>query len=223
MCYPRNPSNKNLSSIKPKHNLRTDKFLLNLSPYGPNNQFRGFRDSIILAYYLNRTVVLPLFFKHPSDPTYYRWWLMKNLESANQKVDVEKLASFVPIVTFEEFSRECNSGIDATLLTDNKVHDDGTVGGIWNQLDSYQRASGIDFTHKQHPHDFERNPKISKIVIWPKSVNKTEIKLEMRRKQIDDVYGLKTEHEKCVFWMMPFRNMKWQEMLSTANTQWAKT
>ena len=48
--YPR--TEKNLSKIIPKYNLRRDKFLLNLSPYGPNNQFRGFRDSVILAYYL---------------------------------------------------------------------------------------------------------------------------------------------------------------------------
>merc|ERR1712242_599157 len=54
---------------EPTNKLRTDHFLINLSPFGPNNQFRGFRDTILLAYILNRTIVLPLFFKHNSDPS----------------------------------------------------------------------------------------------------------------------------------------------------------
>ena len=31
--------------------IRKDKFLINISPFGPNNQFRGFRDTVLLAYY----------------------------------------------------------------------------------------------------------------------------------------------------------------------------
>lgn len=38
-------------------------------PYGPNNQLRGFRETIILAIKLNRTVVMPPFYKHRSDPS----------------------------------------------------------------------------------------------------------------------------------------------------------
>ena len=57
------------SNPTPASNLRKTHFLVNLSPFGPNNQFRGFRDTILLAYLLNRTIVLPLFFKHNSDPS----------------------------------------------------------------------------------------------------------------------------------------------------------
>ena len=42
----------------------SEKFLLGIFPYGPNNQLRGFRDTITLAIKLNRTVVLPKFFMH---------------------------------------------------------------------------------------------------------------------------------------------------------------
>ena len=121
-------------------------------------------------------------------------------------------------------------------MTSNKVHDDGTIGGVWNQLDSYERASGIDFTHGQLPHDFEKNAKISKTVIWPKDVKysvvkKTkkgdifeeiaihdEIKLPMNAKKINEIYGSKIPDEKCVFWMKPFRNMKWHEMLTPVSS-----
>ena len=39
------------SSIEPYMNLRRDHFLINSSPFGRNNQLRGFRETILLAIY----------------------------------------------------------------------------------------------------------------------------------------------------------------------------
>ena len=47
------------NDVPSKINTQEDKFLLGVFPYGPNNQLRGFRDTITLAIKLNRTVVLP--------------------------------------------------------------------------------------------------------------------------------------------------------------------
>lgn len=47
------------NNVTSKINTQDDKFLLGVFPYGPNNQMRGFRDTITLAIKLNRTVVLP--------------------------------------------------------------------------------------------------------------------------------------------------------------------
>ena len=44
--------------------LRPDFFVLPILQNGPNNQLVGFRETIFLAIKLNRTVVLPKFFKH---------------------------------------------------------------------------------------------------------------------------------------------------------------
>ena len=71
---------EDLSEIVPLlSSIRRDKFLINCSPFGPNNQLRGFRDTILMAIYLNRTIVLPPFFKHNSDPSStradYLWFI----------------------------------------------------------------------------------------------------------------------------------------------------
>ena len=34
------------SSIKPQFRLDPNKFIINVSPFGPNNQFHGFRDTV---------------------------------------------------------------------------------------------------------------------------------------------------------------------------------
>ena len=85
--------------VVPELNIRRTHYLLNLSPFGPNNQFRGFRDTIILAYYLNRTVVLPPFFKHKSDPSHKLYFQYKNVENATHKIDVLELAKWIPVIT----------------------------------------------------------------------------------------------------------------------------
>ena len=56
-------------SQQPITPLNPSKFLMPVLPYGPNNQLRGFRETIILAIKLNRTVVMPPFYKHRSDPS----------------------------------------------------------------------------------------------------------------------------------------------------------
>ena len=63
--------NQDFSEIEPLlGSIRKDKFLINCSPFGPNNQLRGFRDTVLMAIYLNRTIVFPPFFKHSTDPSF---------------------------------------------------------------------------------------------------------------------------------------------------------
>ena len=53
-----------MSKIAPQIRLDPDKFLIPVLTYGPNNQLRGFRETIFLALKLNRTIVPPPFYKH---------------------------------------------------------------------------------------------------------------------------------------------------------------
>ena len=52
---------------------RETHYLLPALTYGPNNQLRGFRESLILSIITNRTLIIPPFFKHTrNDPTIER-------------------------------------------------------------------------------------------------------------------------------------------------------
>ena len=124
-----------LSKTLPEFNLRRDKFLINVSPFGPNNQFRGFRDTIMLAYYLNRTIALPGFFKHVTDSSVDRANFSSNFQPAREKVDAFELAKFIPTVTFEQFGKECQEGIDFTLFARSYFG-----GGPYRQLIEYENS-----------------------------------------------------------------------------------
>ncbi|CBY32445.1 unnamed protein product [Oikopleura dioica] len=53
-----------LAELQPRIKLDPNKFLTPVLTYGPNNQQRGFRETVFLAVKLNRTIVPPGFFKH---------------------------------------------------------------------------------------------------------------------------------------------------------------
>ena len=93
-------------------------YLINVSPFGPNNQLRGFRDTIILAIYLNRTIVMPPFFKHRSDPSQSR--LNYIYQDGSQKVDPLKLAELLPVISLQTFSKVCKKGLDVMFLAREK-------------------------------------------------------------------------------------------------------
>ena len=63
-------SPRKIREKQPKYNLNREKFLSAFVARGPNNQIYSLRETIYLAIALNRTLILPPFFKHDrGDPT----------------------------------------------------------------------------------------------------------------------------------------------------------
>ena len=92
-----------LTKITPKYRTRNDKYLINVSPFGPNNQLRGFRDTVLVAIYLNMTLALPLWFKHGTDPSFHWASEHKNTQFSHERIDIENLAKYLPIISYSAF------------------------------------------------------------------------------------------------------------------------
>nr|XP_026694863.1 uncharacterized protein LOC108950428 [Ciona intestinalis] len=118
-AHPKTPDNVSLKSCPVKVNfgssaknpiirLRNDRFLFVIVKNGPNNQLSSLRDAIFLCIMLNRTLVLPLMFKHRSD---------RQIENGNviniaHRVDLDALGRFIPFVTLDEFRQSCDGRIN---------------------------------------------------------------------------------------------------------------
>lgn len=74
--------------IKPDQNVRSAKYLLPILGYGRTNQLRSLSESIIMAIYLNRTLVVPPFF-------------IDNWADSNNKEDTDNL----PLEEKEKFTK----------------------------------------------------------------------------------------------------------------------
>ncbi|XP_078482009.1 uncharacterized protein LOC108950429 [Ciona intestinalis] len=97
------------SSIKnPMIHLRNDRFLFVIVKNGPNNQLSSLRDAIFLCIMLNRTLVLPLMFKHKTD----RQKRNGNVINIAHRVDLDALGRLIPFVTLDAFRQSCKGRIN---------------------------------------------------------------------------------------------------------------
>ena len=101
--------------IEPKYKLDPNRFLIPVFTYGPNNQLHGFRETVFMAIKLNRTVILPPFFKHVRNDA--------TVESQNEivpaflRLDVAKLRETVSLQPPEIVAEACNRRFDAFFTT----------------------------------------------------------------------------------------------------------
>lgn len=101
--------------VEPKYKLDPNRFLIPVFTYGPNNQLHGFRETVFMAIKLNRTVILPPFFKHVRNDA--------TVESQNEivpaflRLDVAKLRETVSLLPPEIVAEACNRRFDAFFTT----------------------------------------------------------------------------------------------------------
>ena len=230
--------------------VRKDHYLFSLLAHGANGnngadtQMRGFRDAVLLAYYLDRTIVLPDFIKQKLDSSYNEYSFNNNkdnLINIADKVDLSMLSKFINIVTMEELSRNniCKSG----SILSNKLFDTAYFARspkaisqeAFKRLQLYDQMYGFNITQKQNFYNFQNNPKIAKTQILPNSVTETgqnelielgepgagenEIKLAMNDFSIKAAYGNtwqgNTFNGQCSIYINPFKSIKWVESLTT--------
>ena len=91
--------------LKPLIDLDRTKFLTPVLTYGPNNQLRGFRETVWLAIKLNRSIVVPPFFKHDRTDGMKK---QAGIIPPVHRIDIEKLGRLVPVVSSEMMSNLCD-------------------------------------------------------------------------------------------------------------------
>ena len=204
------------NDIKPLlSSIRKDKFLLNLTPFGPNNQLRGFRDTIFLSIYLNRSIILPPFFKHSSDPAQLRNGYY--YQHHDEKFDSRKLAELLPVVPFGEkyFNQACPDGIDDALL----VRKDSNVTEIKRfALLEFLLGTKLFNDDDSEVSGSESEPGHSSLkILKAKTHLPTQMFIHHKHKQaylhmshmVKAAYNFDNRNSRCVLWLQPYRNMEY--------------
>nr|XP_039266084.1 uncharacterized protein LOC120341613 [Styela clava] len=97
---------------KPMFQLNPDKFFLPVLVGGPNNQIIGFQDSLFTAIKLNRTIVIPKFFKHFTDTQVTASRGLSYIYPGH-RVNCEILCKFISCITLDQFQEACGHKVDA--------------------------------------------------------------------------------------------------------------
>ncbi|CAG5104423.1 Oidioi.mRNA.OKI2018_I69.chr1.g1246.t1.cds [Oikopleura dioica] len=114
-------SPRKIREKQPKYNLNQEKFLSAFVARGPNNQIYSLRETIYVAIALNRTLILPPFFKHDrGDPTSNG--SNTAIVDFEQRIDIQKLTKLIPVVFTSEAAEKCPEGFDNIFGVHNVCH-----------------------------------------------------------------------------------------------------
>ena len=98
--------------IEPKYKMDPTKFLAVAGSRGPNNQIVSLRDTIFFPIALNRTLIIPPFFKHDrGDPTSNH--SNTKIVDFHQRVDLKRIKELISVVEPENALEKCGkNGFD---------------------------------------------------------------------------------------------------------------
>ena len=106
-CPDWTPSYKNASDIG-----NSSKILIPILPYGPNNQLRGFRETLFLGEKLDRLVVPPPFFKHFRTDSTDHGFASSMVIEPNHRIDIDLMSENFQIIPPKVLSNFCNAHFD---------------------------------------------------------------------------------------------------------------
>ena len=162
-----------------------ERFLIPLLINGPNNQVIGLRDSIFLTICLNRTLILPRFYRHKSNVTV----------DPELRIDLQKLSSLISIRKSTDVNELCKNEKVALFITDRSS---------WMILQgpSYRRLaylSGIKSLHGGSKKD---------IPLYPREKRKN---LQLQHGTLQLIKELYSSEHRCAVYVYPFRSVGTRE------------
>ena len=189
--------------------LRKDKFLLNINPgdaFRPAQQIHAFRETILLAMYLNRSVVIPPFFKDIHDDSNKNNKHHKSYQDGQEIIQLNKLLKYVPAITLDELYEHCTSfglAYNSGYLSWDELSD---------ELDAVERFTGV--------HIF--NPKTDQFfgkMVEP--VDKNGF-MDMNKNDISEYFYQHDDSAKCALFLSPFKTIDFETPLKTWAGEMAK-
>uniref|UniRef100_H2YJH6 Uncharacterized protein n=1 Tax=Ciona savignyi TaxID=51511 RepID=H2YJH6_CIOSA len=174
------------SRWKPMVKLNPNRFLLPILKNGPNNQLSGLRDSIYISIRLNRTIVLPRFFKHRTDDA------KEGTVYPRHRIDLQRLQKLIHYVTMDEFRNKSGGTIDAIF----RVRPVSKPRYLY-----YERLTGINITD-------ERSHLMKSVQLYPREelmADKRTLSIGSSRNELLDYYG---SEKKYALFAQPFGNLK---------------
>lgn len=206
--------NYNELDPNPKYQMHSDKFLVPILLWGPNNQIRGFAETIFLAIKLNRTILIPPFFRHTSDEQNDEHSTVLQPELV---VDIQALSKFISIAPYSAAHETCENKID-TILLSRKCN----TGPQYERLKEFETYSKLNFLRQYDSNefikrfvvteddpvaDFFQNDDSNQVTVLPSDRSKLQkfiaMHLPHNNTELHQIY--ETESSKCAAWVFPYR------------------
>ena len=188
--------------IEPKYNLRKDYFITPVFTYGPNNQLRAFRESILLAIFTNRTLILPPFYKHNRNDAGADG--KDRIAEPGMRIDVELVRRYLTTSNGAAASKLCDKSFDAVFLGGKNYCKESRLSSISNY------TGMVDFVpdnekRKMIKGDGKKDCTV-KVPVYPVDEDSTNDPLHypLNRAILRQKYNAE---ERCALWLFPYRTI----------------
>ena len=221
------PEEINVQDVK-QEQVGTQKYQQNPNTYltgaliwGPNNQLRGLRELIFLAIKLNRTIIIPPFFKHYAMDSSAQE--KSHTIPAKYRVNVPKIKQFISVLDHDQYSKICSKHFNVLLAGRRDICHADKSDRI-DQLTDYLNFDRVKLTPKGAAYPFDGfyclnetnrlEPDLKKLMRLQPNVKK-QLLLPFQSEKIKEIFGFdqsaqKNENLPCALALFIYKsfNMK---------------
>ena len=191
------------SKVEPLINLDRTKFVTPVLTYGPNNQLRGFREAVWLAIKLNRTVVVPPFFKH--DRTDEKGSIIP----PEHRLSINALRQLVPVMDAHEMGSFCDNdnSFDTFFLGRSKFCSANKMTRMNNMI-NWMGLKRSYFTVGRNKDCPLNRP------VLPEDTSRLPVRGPIRLSSVDPPNNYFASEGKCALWLFPYHTVGFTKILN---------
>jgi len=197
-----------LAELQPRIKLDPNKFLTPVLTYGPNNQQRGFRETVFLAVKLNRTIVPPGFFKHSRTDKDVESGSHENVIAPWHRFDISALATMISTEDPMKIGNKCGGHFQSYFKAKRGYCTGSNKDRFYALFNFFSMSfvSGQELTKNKHVCHLENSIPDDKLLptnFGPKHLPTSERVLKR-------FYASKG---KCALWVFPYHCIQFKDSL----------
>lgn len=200
--------------IEPKFKLNPKLFITPVYIWGPSSQLQGLRESIGVAIRLNRTLLLPPFLTHQSDPLGGDKPVPVDI-----RLDIPELRKLLSIGFTEDLKCRQSDVVFLARGIYNKPTDPSVMLERVKRIDSFEKATNMNIIRRtSESNDIdEQRPFLERSIPVTRSpkVSGAGVQLSYRSDLVQSLYNSTAE---CAAWLFPYNTYKYPVVWSAKDS-----
>lgn len=202
------------ADVEPLYKLNPKLFITPIYIWGPSSQLQGLRESIGVAIRLNRTLLLPPFLTHNSDPIGG-----DKAVPVDVRLDIPELRKLISIGFTDDLTCRQSDVVFSARGIYQKPADSFPMQERVKRISAFEKATQMEVLRKDDSESNEilENPFLSNSMPSQKSPKLSGAGMQFSYRS-DSLQSEYNSTETCATWLFPFNNYKYPVVWSAKDT-----
>jgi len=199
--------------VLPKYPLDPEKFITPIYIWGPSSQLQGLREAIGVAIRLNRTLLLPPFLTHSSDPLGNDQPVPTDI-----RLDIPELRKLVSVAFTDDLHCLQSDAVFLARGIYNKPTDPAVMVERVKRIENFEKAAHMKVLRRTDDDEVDENaPFLDSAIPVTRSpkVSGAGVQLSYRSDLVQSLYN---STEPCAAWLFPYNTYKYPVVWSAKDS-----